>query len=335
MRSALDLAMATAIAVVLGACAVPLPRSVLPSSFPSLQAPPVVTFESSIRALRSSLARAAIEIQVLEGDAGRVIRTSPCASTEQLGCARCELVGRDDDLDPEVLVAIVTAFERHPRSLFEAGRIEHVALCRSLSYEDDASRARRQLAGTVDLEARSLLLSLEAFAGRAYNPGASFTIEDTVHHELFHLLEHAITPRQMADDPEWRALNALGFHYGGSEQAGVPGFVNPYATRSELEDRASVFQYLLARPDELCTLAEADPIIAEKALVVWHRVVAATGDAFLRVRAGCLQRVSSSEPARGTESGPASWLVSPSRRSRWEQADASKLQQPVRPRVLQ
>ena len=57
------------------------------------------------------------------------------------------------------------------------------------------------------------------------------------------------------------------------------------------EDRASVFEYLMSHADRLCEYAKADPIIAEKTKLVWRRMAAVGGDAFLRRQAPCIDWV--------------------------------------------
>jgi hypothetical protein len=112
--------------------------------------------------------------------------------------------------------------------------------------------------------------------------------EETIHHEVFHMLDWEINARDYSDDAEWQVLNPHGFTYGTRKESDIqPGFVNTYATTNVYEDRASVFQYLMARPDELCWMAEKDPILAEKTRLLWLRVAAHTDVAFLRQRATC------------------------------------------------
>jgi hypothetical protein len=94
-------------------------------------------------------------------------------------------------------------------------------------------------------------------------------------------------PDQVDDDPEWRQQNPFGFEYLGvaAKQA---GFVDSYAATNAVEDRASVYQYMMARPDELCEIAQKDPIVRTKSTIIWHRVAAVAGDGFLRARASCI-----------------------------------------------
>jgi hypothetical protein len=91
------------------------------------------------------------------------------------------------------------------------------------------------------------------------------------------------------DDPEWRLQNPLGFVYdaAGEQAPRRPGFINPYASTNEIEDRASIYQYLMARPDELCEVAAGDDIVRAKTRLVWSRIAAVVDTTFLRDRAAC------------------------------------------------
>ena len=65
-----------------------------------------------------------------------------------------------------------------------------------------------------------------------------------------------------------------------------------------MEDRASVFQWIMSRPDALCALAADDPVLREKVTLLWNRVAALDGDQFLHRRAPCVNWVTS--PATST-----------------------------------
>ena len=73
-----------------------------------------------------------------------------------------------------------------------------------------------------------------------------------IHHEFFHLADHALQGSVYKTDPYWASLNRPDFRYGGgghtartSDQFGVtnrePGFVNRYSTSGLEEDRAEIF----------------------------------------------------------------------------------------------
>ncbi len=236
-------------------------------------------YNSRIVALRTTLGRAAIGLETL--GIARVVQSNGCdqPAPPRGSCVRCELAGRIRDLDGATFDAVATAFTRYPASALESADIAHVALCRHIQHDSPNT------AGTADLEARRLMISLEPF-GRVYDSLGHFTAEDIVHHELFHLLESARMASIIADDTEWSSHNPGGFEYG--DPPPKTGFVDSYAATDAVEDRASVFQYLMARPDELCELAQSDPIVRVKTEIIWHRVAAVAGDEFLRARASCV-----------------------------------------------
>jgi hypothetical protein len=237
-----------------------------------------------------------------------VLRTPACATdpgsasiggrfvpVSEMGCYRCELASAHDadGVDPEVIDAIGIAFARYPVELLRESGIQRIALCRIVESEGGPPRPEgpERIGGTVDLQAHRILFSLEGFIGRDYDPTDRFTGEDVLHHELFHLLEFTIDLSLALDDPEWRLLNAVDFSYHGQDhptQPGLAGFVNEYATTNEAEDKASTFQYMMARPQELCALAAKDPLIAQKARRLWDRLARRIGDGFLRRRVDCL-----------------------------------------------
>jgi hypothetical protein len=256
-------------------------------SWPTLE-PTGASYNSRVVALRTTLGRAAIRLEMR--GAKDTIRTSTCtdedARREQAGCVRCDLADESDRLDETALDAMRTAFDRYPASFLVASHIENVALCKHIEYEDIVREFGT--AGTVDYKQRRLFISIEPFVGRAYDDGGAFTVEDIVHHELFHLIEFVHMHSEM-DDPEWRLENPLGFGYGAvtPRDPRPAGFVNPYAATNEIEDRVSTFQYLMARPAEMCDLAKTDATVKAKAKLIWSRVAKLDGDAWLRARALC------------------------------------------------
>jgi hypothetical protein len=254
---------------------------------PELDAPSP-TWNSRIVALRTTLGRSAIRLEIRGAD--EVLHGSVCDEPAgmrvQSGCVRCELAGEAEPLDSAVLDAVKTAFDRYPTAVLDATHIEKVALCRSLSYDDFPDT---RAIGTVDLHERRLFVSVAPFLGTEYDATGPVTTEDIVHHELFHLFEFERMGGVYGDDPEWRLQNPLGFVYdaAGEQAPRRPGFINPYASTNEIEDRASIYQYLMARPDELCEVAAGDDIVRAKTRLVWSRIAAVVDTTFLRDRAAC------------------------------------------------
>lgn len=273
-------------ALLLG-CNPPPPPPAEPS-WPTLE-PTSASYNSRVVALRTTLGRAAIRLEMRGAE--HLVRTSTCSDDDarriQTGCARCELAGESDQLEEATLDALTTAFDRYPASFLVASHIEHVALCKHIAYEDVAREWGT--AGTVDYKQRRLFVSVESFIGRVYDAHGAFTAEDIVHHELFHLIEFEHMRGDMSD-PEWRLHNPIGFEYRGGGAPGdarPTGFINAYAATNEIEDRASTFQYLMARPVELCEIARADPAVRAKAQLIWSRVAKLDDDGWLRARALC------------------------------------------------
>lgn len=255
-----------AVAVIVTACGAPSEpvRAVDHGSHPTL-ASDADMYNTRIVSLRTSLGRAVIDLEARGVD--RVITSASM---------RCTLAGNSRAIDGAALEAVVSAFDRYPSEVLQAASIEHVALCRRIDGQPD-------IAGSADLHARRMMINLDPFANKHYDVFGAVTAEDIVHHELYHLLESQLMPEVMTDDPAWPA-----FGYTGAFQQKQPGFVNTYATTAAVEDRASVFEYVMARPDELCELARSDEVLRKKVGIVWHRAAQATGDAFLRARAACV-----------------------------------------------
>lgn len=227
--------------------------------------------------LRTQLGRAGIGLQL--GGAEREL-VAGCGPARR--CLRCELVGEHDRVPDAAFEEVVAAFARYPTALLEAAQIEQVALCRRLVTNGEA------VAGLADQDARRLYVSLEPLLAVSATFSTDVLLE-TVHHEVYHLLDFAQAPTRRVDDPEWNGVNASGFVYGPrAEDWTRPfGFVNAYAATNAVEDRASVFQFLMAKPQELCELVEGDPIVAAKARLVWQRLGAVTPLDFVRPTVGC------------------------------------------------
>jgi hypothetical protein len=266
---------AIAIAAVAAGCHAPAAH---PTALPEL-APPYrdPDFGRRIETLRATLARSSIALVP-----GADTRDTIEACVDEATCTRCDVATGGDGIDPELLDQIALAFAGYPPALVAAANIEHVVVCRRIRHTADANEP----AGTADLSGHRMLISVEPFIGGSSGWG----IGDVVHHELYHLFDFAQLGSSLTADPEWGALKPLGFEYRdpAPERERQPGFVNSYATTDELEDRASTYQFLMARSTELCAFAATDPIVAAKAALVWRRVAAIAGEQFLRDHAPCV-----------------------------------------------
>lgn len=206
-------------------------------------------------------------------------------------CYRCTLAvvqhpsGEPHPLEP-ALRTLATTLLAYPHSFLRAARIENIALCRKLLGEG-AAETPQHIGGLADSTARRLMVNLEHH--QVARPDA------TLHHEIFHLFDEATAPSgDYRRDPEWEALNPRAFRYGDPASDSIAtGFVNDYARTAPVEDKASVFEYLMARPDELCARGADDPILLAKAQLLLSRIEATVPPGFqdfARRKVPCLAR---------------------------------------------
>jgi hypothetical protein len=104
-----------------------------------------------------------------------------------------------------------------------------------------------------------------------------------VHHELFHLLDQAMTGN-LAYDPVWTALNSRGFVYGSGGDsmreadaselgsASEAGFVTRYATSGVDEDKAETFAHLMVDRTWVLQQAAHDDVLQHKIAAVRQRL---------------------------------------------------------------
>lgn len=234
------------------------------------------TFVEHTRALRATLARSGIELEI----DGTILTCESSDASRK--CARCDVATGSDGIDHELVDRVALTIASYPDALLRAARIERFALCRELRYvgEDDGP------AGLAELSRRRILIAVGYF-----NRGDGRGIEHTVHHEIFHLFDHATLGGEMADR-EWTALLPRGFEY--RDPATVTpapkGFVDTYATTNEKEDRASVYAYMMDDP-ALCTMAARDPVVAAKVKLVAGRIAAVGGKTFVTSHIRCTGRL--------------------------------------------
>lgn len=231
--------------------------------------------------LRTMLGRAGIALATRGSQT--TIESSECAGGPAKRCLRCALLGEHDGLSDTALEELVAAFARYPVEMLDAANIERVALCRRLDTHDG------QPAGLADVEGRVLFVNVHSLLDRGRTGYSVDYIAETAHHEVYHLFD--IPAGTRTSDLEWARLNAHGFTYGtGRGELSDPrpfGFVNAYATTNADEDRASTFQFLMVRGEELCALAKDDPTLLAKARLVWKRVAAVADPGFLRAGVSC------------------------------------------------
>jgi hypothetical protein len=247
-----------------------VPRDVLPYD---------ADFVASSKRLRATLARDGIEL-----DTTPVIRTCDVPRDDR-DCARCDVATVLDDIPADLTDRVAIAFARYPSSFRKAARLEHLAFCRAITYERGADHGP---AGLADPNTHRIYISVADFREEHHEA----VIEDAVHHEVFHLLDFETQGAHALADTEWKKLNPAGFVYktGNADTKRPVGFVNTYATTNEMEDRASTFEYLMVRPDELCEMTAVDPALARKVRLIWQRVAQVEGADRLGVTAPCAVR---------------------------------------------
>jgi hypothetical protein len=239
----------------------------------------------------------------LERD-GIILETQPIVTTcdspdPARECARCEVATVLHEIDPEIIDGMAIAFARYPTSVRKAARLERVALCRTITYVGKDHGP----AGLADLSSKRVFISVDHLMRAS---GTMLGIQETVHHEMFHLLDYALLGAVgMEADREWLALNPASARYGdpGVASARPAGFVNHYARTDQVEDRASTFQFLMSRPDEACELAAKDPVVARKIRLVWQRIAHVEGADRLGVTAACVRAKKPPKKKRSPTSG--------------------------------
>lgn len=256
------------------------------------------TYHVRISNLRTTLARGGIGLRVAGVEA--TFATADCDGTSTAiiaGCARCDLASERTPVAGAVIEAATASFRRYPADVLAATGVEQVAFCTDIVHAKESAIERP--AGLADLRGKQLLLSVKTFLGAAtYRSGAEWTVDDIAHHEVFHHLEYARMRGDMVDDPEWNLHNPLGFSYDATNKAEErrAGFVNAYAMTDATEDKASVFEMIMAHADDLCALARTDETIRIKTRIIWWRVWKAVGtDSFMRAAAPCVSRLVEAE----------------------------------------
>jgi hypothetical protein len=271
------------LALALVGCGVPTTPQ---AAFPTLD--PDETYNTRISNLRTTLARAGITLRVAGMDDD--FATADCDNFTSDGkCARCKLAGEHTRIDGDVIDATTRAFRLYPTDVLSAAKIDHLAFCREIAYLKDDEFDHP--AGLADVRGSGVLISVKYFEAGLYRAWGDFTMDNIAHHEFFHMLEYAQMRGDMADDPEWRLNNPLGFTYSEEhfKQTRREAFVNSYAATNEVEDKASVYEFMMAHPNELCEMARTDEAIKIKTRIIWRRVLRAVGtDEFIRRAAPCI-----------------------------------------------
>jgi len=177
------------------------------------------------------------------------------------GVITCEPSPFDDALD--AAVRIQREFTAYPTALFKRAGCEKIVLCTKLAY------AGQLRAAIPDWEHNTLYIDTQRGAKSLGYP------EHVLHHEFFHLIDHADDGDVYKDDV-WSALNPAGFRYGtggvnaqttrntGALTDSIPGFLTHYATTGVEEDKAELFAFSITHKAYIRARVTTDPILNMK-----------------------------------------------------------------------
>jgi hypothetical protein len=149
---------------------------------------------------------------------------------------------------------------KYPRRFVELCGLTHVMLCGGLVLSG------RPIAALSDASNRTIYVDVEYRDDRK-----------SLHHELFHLFDHA---GGTLFDLDWERLNPVGFRY---EDHRVlprkrplsdlpPGFVSRNALSNPGEDKAEVFAHLMVNYAGVIKRAETDELLMRKIRLLLDRV---------------------------------------------------------------
>lgn len=182
------------------------------------------------------------------------------------GCYTCTVAPENDTY--RIVGEYARGLRDEPNAFLDAANFHQLTLCSHIQQLDkDASDNEMMVGGTIDPQNGGLFL-LEG--------DIDLTGEEVVAHELFHLFDrHPKLLQYARHDDEWPTDG---------------GYVNAYARKSVREDHATVYQYMMAHPKELCEHAAADPVVLTKARLIRARIASVIGDvSYLDQRLPCLQ----------------------------------------------
>lgn len=263
--------------LVLAGCVRPAPDAGPPRSFPTLEPDPV--FDPNpigLADLRSIASAASIALEV---GPGPVLTTRNCdpagapagALHGGAKCYRCTLAAADPEpgeaLHPlEVpLRTLAGTLLAYPHSFLRVAQVQRIALCHKLVSEPSTEE---HIAGLAEGAEHRLMVSV--------GHGDASRSDATLHHEIFHLFDGATADGgDHRRDPEWERINPGSFRYGDPSSVIQAGFVNDYAKTNPAEDKASVFEYLMSSPVELCARGADDPLLMAKVRLLVSRIEAA------------------------------------------------------------
>ena len=152
---------------------------------------------------------------------------------------------------------------RYPTGFLRRLDLRAIVLCRRLHLDG------KQAGGVAMGRLNAIGLDFQRFADERY-------LRQTVHHELFHMIDWRVHGNDLAD-PAWDRLNAPGFDgYLGSGWAALGvrgyegtssserGFLTGYSRAAGEEDRAEIFAHAVIDPRGVAERAARDPYVARK-----------------------------------------------------------------------
>jgi hypothetical protein len=153
------------------------------------------------------------------------------------------------------LSTVETELARYPRPVLARAPFERLLLTRNITMHD------RDWGGLARVEERTIVLGVGCPC-----PTCRAAARQTLHHEVFHMLDVAISGRSWSAS-SWRDLNAADFSYFGYDgwpSSPADGFVRGYSMAHESEDRADVFAELMVNGASFAPRVAADPILRAK-----------------------------------------------------------------------
>jgi hypothetical protein len=160
-------------------------------------------------------------------------------------------------------------WSRYPKSLMAKAKVERIIFCEKLSLNGQA----RAAVPAFDINSM--------YYDPAVGAKSPLYQRSVIHHEFFHMLDHRMGT--VVRDPEWCALNAVGFNYGsggktmrtngvGNLTAEIPGFLTVYGTSAVEEDKAELYAHLIVSPRFANDQALKDPVLAAKIALLKKRL---------------------------------------------------------------
>lgn len=207
--------------------------------------------------------------QVEDGTGLRIVGSAQAFSfTDRLWHVKGGAI--DEETFLPTLSIVLRELKRYPIATFEKVGVTRVVLCRELTL------GGKPVGGFPEFDTSTLYLGIADYTTN------SVYQRQSVHHEMYHLIDHAIG--RLATDAEWLATNAAEFRYAGSGftaagenqditwTSSVPGFVSTYSRSAMEEDKAEIFAWLMTDPNRMRLRAASDPIVASKVKLIQARI---------------------------------------------------------------